>query len=442
MPTITEEISPDATIRSVIQGLTEELNQEQDTNRTSPEKAVPENEGEKKGKTKEDTQETKEAGASKDQPSPTASQQDLVKSLLRADEEVQTDLTQSGPEIGIPTTDEEPAGHAISPNLAQLDAIIADASNVGNKPDSNPEGEHSTNEDPQQPQDSQEGKTKDGDPTSSADYERTNKTDDSLVDDGTPSSKPLHNICLPTEVLQSVKDLTPEDALDKLLTNYGACLPSAADKEKDIQIEQSEHELRFQREVVNGDMFALLEQDPSIYANIKALFSKLQTPQTAESLFQKVSQAETLLEQYANNLRALQRNTQLRETQISLQHKHFEQATHFNKETASIKAASAGAYLQVAACEDNIAKWKAEIRELEAKIAQEEQMKEQFAAQAVEVPRSKIEELARAGLQHYSKGLVVSSEVDRLNNENNVLQRKLEHTKAQYHNFRQANKSD
>jgi predicted XRE-type DNA-binding protein len=189
-------------------------------------------------------------------------------------------------------------------------------------------------------------------------------------------------------------------------------------------------------------MFALLEQDPSIYANIKALFSKLQTPHTAESLFQKVSQAETLLEQYANNLRALQRNTQLRETQISLQHKHFEQATHFNKETASIKAASAGAYLQVAACEDNIAKWKAEIRELEAKIAQEEQMKEQFAAQAVEVPRSKIEELARAGLQHYSEGLVVSSEVDRLNNENNVLQRKLEHTKAQYHNFRQANKSD
>jgi predicted XRE-type DNA-binding protein len=79
---------------------------------------------------------------------------------------------------------------------------------------------------------------------------------------------------------------------------------------------------------------------------------------------------------------------------------------------------------------------------LEAKIAQEEQMKEQFAAQAVEVPRSKIEELARAGLQHYSEGLVVSSEVDRLNNENNVLQRKLEHTKAQYHNFRQANKSD
>ncbi|MCI35016.1 hypothetical protein A2U01_0056237, partial [Trifolium medium] len=77
----------------------------------------------------------------------------------------------------------------------------------------------------------------------------------------------------------------------------------------------------------------------------------------------------------------------------------------------------------------NISKWKAEIRELEEKIVQEESKKEQFAAQAVEVPRAKIEELAHAGLQHYSDGLIVSSEVDRLTNENNVLQRKLEHTK-------------
>ncbi|MCI84554.1 hypothetical protein A2U01_0105832, partial [Trifolium medium] len=55
-------------------------------------------------------------------------------------------------------------------------------------------------------------------------------------------------------------------------------------------------------------------------------------------------------------------------------------------------------------------------------------------------PRAKIEELAHAGLQHYSDGLVISSEVDRLTNENNVLQRKIEHTKEQYHNFRQANR--
>ncbi|MCI72170.1 hypothetical protein A2U01_0093433, partial [Trifolium medium] len=79
-------------------------------------------------------------------------------------------------------------------------------------------------------------------------------------------------------------------------------------------------------------------------------------------------------------------------------------------------AASARAFSQVVACEDNISKWKSEIRELEENIAQEELKKEQFVAQAVEVPRVKIEELAHVGIQHYSDGLVVSSEVDRLTN--------------------------
>ncbi|MCI56150.1 hypothetical protein A2U01_0077401, partial [Trifolium medium] len=72
--------------------------------------------------------------------------------------------------------------------------------------------------------------------------------------------------------------------------------------------------------------------------------------------------------------------------------------------------------------------WKADIREYEEKIveakeqiAQKEIKKQEFDAQAVEVPRAKIEELAHVGIQHYSNGLVISSEVDHLTNENNVL---------------------
>ncbi|MCI49442.1 hypothetical protein A2U01_0070686, partial [Trifolium medium] len=100
--------------------------------------------------------------------------------------------------------------------------------------------------------------------------------------------------------------------------------------------------------------------------------------------------------------------------QLSIQQNHFKQATYYNEEAAKIKAASERSFSQVVACEDNISKWKAKIRALEEKIAQEELKKEHFAAQAVEVPRAKIEELAHAGIQHYSDGLVVSSEVDRL----------------------------
>jgi DNA-binding protein H-NS len=94
-----------------------------------------------------------------------------------------------------------------------------------------------------------------------------------------------------------------------------------------------------------------------------------------------------------------------------------------------MKAESAGAFLQVAACDENIAHWRAEIRELEQKITEEVAKKEKFVTQAAAVSRLRIEELARDGIQQYSESLVVSSEVDRLANENEVLRRKLAHTK-------------
>ncbi|MCI97332.1 hypothetical protein A2U01_0118633, partial [Trifolium medium] len=64
-------------------------------------------------------------------------------------------------------------------------------------------------------------------PTSSADYEWTTRTEDSLDDDDTSTPKPIPNICLPAEVLQDVKGLAPEDALNKLLSSYGAYIPTA-----------------------------------------------------------------------------------------------------------------------------------------------------------------------------------------------------------------------
>ncbi|MCI78680.1 hypothetical protein A2U01_0099951, partial [Trifolium medium] len=75
---------------------------------------------------------------------------------------------------------------------------------------------HSTNDDQKQPQVSQEDKAKSAEPTSSADYEWTTRTEDSLDDDGTSVSKPIPSIYLPAEVFQGVKDLAPEDALNKL----------------------------------------------------------------------------------------------------------------------------------------------------------------------------------------------------------------------------------
>ncbi|MCI37106.1 hypothetical protein A2U01_0058330, partial [Trifolium medium] len=129
--------------------------------------------------------------------------------------------------------------------------------------------------------------------------------------------------------------------------------PTAADRERALQLEQEEHELRFQREIMEGDMLALVERDPTLYFNIKSLFNKLQTPRTNEALFQLVTQAENFLEQYAKNFHHLNSNILLRNTQISAQLDHFNQATKYNEEVAKIKTASTSAFLQVAACEDN-----------------------------------------------------------------------------------------
>ncbi|MCI88435.1 hypothetical protein A2U01_0109722, partial [Trifolium medium] len=68
------------------------------------------------------------------------------------------------------------------------------------------------------------------------------------------------------------------------------------------------------------------------------------------------------------------------------------------------------------------------IAEARSQIAEEELRKQQLTEKASEVPRERIEAIAREGIQHYSAYLQANGEVDRLTNENAILQRKLEHT--------------
>jgi hypothetical protein len=208
-----------------------------------------------------------------------------------------------------------------------------------------------------------------------------------------------------------------------------------------MQREQDEHEARFRREIIEGDMLERLERHPSLYLNIKALFNKLQTPRTREDLFLLANQAEALLEQYAKHFQQLQFNSQAQHAKLKLKDQHFAQAKQRNDEANTMKAASAGAFLQMASCDENISHWKTEIRELENKITEEEKRKEEFASQAAAVSRARIEELAQDGIKEYSEGLVASREVDRLANENEVLRRKLAHTKEQYQHFKNANRN-
>ncbi|GAU46448.1 hypothetical protein TSUD_402150 [Trifolium subterraneum] len=218
---------------------------------------------------------------------------------------------------------------------------------------------------------------------SSAGYARTARTRDSLEDDGTSASKPVSDFYLPSHILQSVKSLTLEEALDALLKTYASEVPVAEEQKQELERERETLELHFQKTIVEGDMLSYIDRDPTSYFNLKSLFHKLQNHSISEALSFQVTQAENFLEQYARSLQ------------------------HFN-------------------------------RELERKISQEEEKKKQLEEKAVEVPRATMEEKAKIGIQHYSEALPAGVEVDRLAGEKNAIQRKLAHIRNLYDQFRQA----
>ncbi|PNX96541.1 hypothetical protein L195_g019750, partial [Trifolium pratense] len=182
------------------------------------------------------------------------------------------------------------------------------------------------------------------------------QTGDSYDEKGTSVSKPPPSIILPAKLAKELKDLTPTDALSKLLLNHGTSNPNAEDKESLLEQEQFDHELRFKREIIDGDMLGLLERDSSIYFNIKAF-----TISTKQPIAMQKSQGSKLL-----LLRLLTKLWFVRTTSTN----------------GSLRSRS----------------WKRIF--------------------------DKIDELAHEGLQHYSDGLAVQRQVERLSNDKEVLQRK------------------
>ncbi|GAU30636.1 hypothetical protein TSUD_62560 [Trifolium subterraneum] len=246
------------------------------------------------------------------------------------------------------------------------------------------------------------------------------------------------NLAGDTTHTQSVKDLAPEEALDTLLKTYGSEVPIAEEDKQKLEDERKGLELHFQKTIIEGDMLSYVDQQSAVYFNLKSLFTTLQRLPISEALSFQITQAENLLEQYARSLQHFNRLTIDLNKQIETRAKHFDLASQGNAEVNALKAASASAFLQISACEDNIARWKSEIRELECKIGQEEEKKKQLEAQAVEVPKATIEEKAKTGIHHYSEALRAGVEMDRLAGEKNVVQRKLAHIKSLYDQFRQA----
>ncbi|PNY08031.1 hypothetical protein L195_g004541 [Trifolium pratense] len=348
----------------------------------------------------------------------------------------EVNLTQR-PSHESPLLDQTQMPNTTEPIIEAVNAEAGHDMGVANEQGPPLEGDHSTTNQPQPSGPSHCSGSMNANTFDSDDDD--SQTGDSYDEEGTSVSKPPPSIYLPAELAKELKDLAPADALNKLLSSHGASNPNAEDKESLLEKKQFDHELRFRREILHGDMLGLLERDSSIYFNIKALFNKLQNPRTSEAIFLLVTQAEAYLEQYVNQPQLLSRTDELLKSQLSAQQRLFDQAAHCNAEVSRIKATSFDALNQIVTCEDNIAKWQYEIEELKEKIRQEEAKMERLATLAVEVHRAKIDELAHEGLQHYSDCLAVQRQVERLTNDKEMLQRKLVSIRNQYYQFQTAN---
>ncbi|GAU51716.1 hypothetical protein TSUD_415220 [Trifolium subterraneum] len=295
-----------------------------------------------------------------------------------------------------PPSIEEPIIESPKP-LNENDTVVTkvgedDEENLSNK------GEHSSTKDHHQSKSGDEEEAYDATDdflNSSEGYARTIRTGDSLEDDGTSASKPVSDFYLPPHVLQSVKSLATEDVLDKLLNTYGRDIPIAEDQKQELERERESLELHFRKDIIEGNMLSHIDRDPTLYFNLKSLFHKLQTHSISEALSFQVTQAENFLDQYARNLQNFNRISIELDDRISTHTKYFDLASQENAEVNKMKVASTSSFLRISACEDNIARWKLEIRELEEKIAQEEKNKKLLEEKAVEVPKTVIEERAR-----------------------------------------------
>jgi hypothetical protein len=110
-------------------------------------------------------------------------------------------------------------------------------------------------------------------------------------------------------------------------------------------------------------------------------------------------------------------------------------ATVCNAEVGNLRSGVTTAYLKADACEENIAKWKAEIRHLKTKIAEEEELQKHYFDLATKITPAQIEAKANEGLRLCSNAATLQATAQRLDRESNLLKIKLSQLKEVYRAF-------
>jgi hypothetical protein len=262
----------------------------------------------------------------------------------------------------------------------------------------------------------------------------------SSIDPQSSTSKISATAGIPETLLQGLDVSTPEEALEKLLSSgsfntnsEGTSAPTR--NEEAARLDQAHLEARFIEEFLQRDVLEVIDNDPHAFFGLKALLQQLQTDRTKEAMLFLVNQVEALIEQFAKNQQMLIHAQQSYQAQMQAHASALADATVCNAEVSNLKSGVTAAYLKTAACEENIARWRAEIRELETKIAEEERLQEHYFKLATEVTPAQIEAKANEGLRLYSDAATLKATAQRFDRESNLLKIKLSQLKEVYRTF-------
>jgi hypothetical protein len=252
----------------------------------------------------------------------------------------------------------------------------------------------------------------------------------SSIDPQSSTSKISAAAGIPESLLQGLNVSTPEEALEKLLSggsfntnSEGTSTPTNNDEA--ARLEQAHLEARFIEEFHQRDVLEVIDNDSNAFFSLKALLQQLQTDRTKEAMLFLVNQAEAHIDQFAKNQQLLINAQKSYQAQMQAHASVLADATACNVEVSNLRSGVTAAYLKAAACEDNIANWKAEIRELEAKIAEEERLQKHYVELATEVSPTQIEAKANEGLRLCSNAAVLQATTQRIDKDNNLLKLKL-----------------
>jgi hypothetical protein len=269
----------------------------------------------------------------------------------------------------------------------------------------------------------------------------------SSIDPQSSTSKISAAAGIPESLLQGLNVSTPEEALEKLLSggsfNTNSEWTSASAKNDEAaRLEQAHLEARFIEEFLQRDVLDIIDSDPNAFFSLKVLLQQLQTDRTKEAMLFLVNQAEAHIDQFAKNQQLLINAQKSYQAQMQAHASVLAVATNCNIEVGNLRSGVTAAYLKIAACEDNIAKWKAETRELETKIAEEEKLQKHYTDLATEVSPAQIEAKANEGLRLCSNAAVLQAEAQRLDRESNLLKIKLSQIKELYRAFQRTSLSN